>query len=590
MLRRGFLGLVLVVVAAGLQAQQVRVVSPPMGWNSWDSYGLTITEAQFRDNVRVMKDKLLPFGWRYAVVDEGWYFENPQDRSKPLTLRYAIDKHGRYVPVPVRFPSAVEPKRLGPVRSACCGGAVPMTTLQATVEETSFRPLADWVHAQGLLFGIHIVRGIPRVSVERQLPIEGSGFHAQDAADTTDACPWDPTNWGVQDNAAGQAWYDSLLRQYAGWGVDLLKVDCIADHPYKAAEIRMIRRAMDKAGRPMVLSLSPGPTALEHADEVGSFANMWRISNDVWDVWESKPGSDFPQSLKGQFDRAAAWVPMDFGAGRWPDLDMLPLGELRPSPGWGRPRSSKLNLDEQRTMLTLWAMKQSPLILGANLTLLDEATLKLVTNRDLIHLDQALEMHSGQVQPNEGNPPLPASEKDLRIWSAATPELASVDRGGMYAAMFNLGDVPLTVDVSIGDLNLLRSEDKVQSVVLYDVWSGKSLGRVSQVKATIPAHGCLLLRRGRRCSEGCGVPFIPQSARYEWGTRMWCYFEAQSTWKPSSLAREHAGCPARSQCCCRRYRRARFRRGKGWLGGICTFRRASSCFQTACSRRGSELC
>jgi alpha-galactosidase len=252
---------------------------------------------------------------------------------------------------------------------------------------------------------------------------------------------------------------------------------------------------MDKAGRPMVLSLSPGPTALEHADEVGSFANMWRISNDVWDVW-SNPGKDFPQSLKGQFDRAAAWAPMDFGPGRWPDLDMLPLGELRPSPGWGQPRASRLTVGEEKTMLTLWAMKQSPLILGANLTLLDEGTLKLLTNRDLLHLDQARGMSGGQVQPNDENPPLPVWEKDLRIWSAATPELSESDRGGMYAAMFNLGDAPLVIDKSVGDLNLLRGADQVRAVVVYDVWGGRSLGKVSRVKATIPAHGCLLLRRG----------------------------------------------------------------------------------------------
>ncbi len=137
-----------------------------MGWNSWDAYGLTITEAQFRANVAVLHDKLLPFGWRYAVIDEGWYFENPEDRPKPDTLHYAIDPHGRYVPVPARFPSAVGKM----VVSAYAG---PQPKLAATIEETSFKPLADWVHAQGLLFGIHIVRGIPRVSVERNLPIAG---------------------------------------------------------------------------------------------------------------------------------------------------------------------------------------------------------------------------------------------------------------------------------------------------------------------------------------------------------------------------------------------------------------------------------
>src|ERR1700678_3038976 len=241
--------------------------TPPMGWNSWDAYGLTITEDQFRANVKVEANTLKSFGWTYAVIDEGWFLKNPEDRPRPDLLKYQIDANGRYIPVPARFPSSI------------ATGAAP--------ETASFKALGDYVHSQGLKFGIHIVRGIPRVAVDANLPIADSAFHATDAADTSDACPWDPTNWGIKNTPAGQAWYDSLLTQYASWGVDLLKVDCIADHPYKIDEIRMIRRAIDtataKTGRPIVLSLSPGPTAIEHAAEVGELANMWRISNDIWD-------------------------------------------------------------------------------------------------------------------------------------------------------------------------------------------------------------------------------------------------------------------------------------------------------------------
>jgi hypothetical protein len=341
--------------------------TPPMGWNSWDAYGLTITEDQFRANAQALDYKLKQFGWNYAVIDEGWFFLNPEDRPTPDKLHYAIDAFGRYVPVPARFPSAASPHHEN-------GSPTPATPMkfEATIyDDTSFKPLADWVHSQGLKFGIHIVRGIPRASVERNLPIANSAFHAADAADTSDACPWDPTNWGIQNNAAGQAWYDSLLTQYAGWGVDLIKIDCIASHPYKPAEIRMIRRAIDHAGRPMVLSLSPGPTALEDAAEVAAEAQMWRISDDVWDLWTKEhPDRDFPQSLTGQFVNTAAWAQYA-KPGNWPDADMLPLGELRPSPGDGAPRTTRLTLTEQQTMLTLWAMARSPLILGANLTLLD---------------------------------------------------------------------------------------------------------------------------------------------------------------------------------------------------------------------------
>ncbi len=436
-----------------------------MGWNSWDAYGLTITEPQFRANVEVLKAKLLPFGWQYAVIDEGWFLVNPQDRSRPGDLRYAIDSHGRYVPVPARFPSAGQESA---ERGSTTG------TYRASMEDTSFAALGGWVHAQGLKFGIHIVRGVPRASVERNLPIEGSSFRAQDAADQNDACPWDPTNWGVKDDAAGQAWYDALLRQYAGWGVDFLKVDCISDHPYKGSEIEQIRRAIDKAGRPMVLSLSPGPTDLSHAPEIEALANMWRISDDIWDYWQKRPGhsADAPQSIKEQFARLAAWEPYA-RPDHWPDADMLPLGELRPSPGEGKPRSTRLTLPEQRTQITLWAIARSPLIVGANLTLLDRSTLDLLTHRDLLRVNQTA-THSAQI----------FQQGDLIGWRADLP-------GGEKAlALFNVGDTEMNLTRQLSDFGKDLG-DRAWNV--RNVWGGDAIIPGSAFVERIPPHDCVLL-------------------------------------------------------------------------------------------------
>ncbi len=447
-------------------------LTPPMGWNSWDSYGLTITEEQFRANVKVEANEFKSFGWNYAVIDEGWFFYNPEDRPKPDTLHYAIDANGRYVPVPARFPSVQTSQSVQPPPAAA--PVAPAPKLIATVQSTSFKPLADWVHSQGLKFGIHIVRGIPRASVERNLPIANSTFHATDAADTTDACPWDPTNWGVKNNAAGQAWYDSLLSQYAGWGVDLIKVDCIASHPYKADEIRMIRKAIDKTGRPIVLSLSPGPTSLDNAAEVGSLAQMWRISDDFWDLWSSNSSNAFPQSLTGQFVNTAAWAQFA-KPGNWPDADMLPLGELRPVPGDGQPRTTRLTPTEQQTLLTLWAMARSPLILGANLTLLDDATLKLLTNPDLIRIDQTA-THSSQVLHDE----------DIIVWTADLPP-DSPD-GTIALALFNIGESQVVLDSSFEAYNLEAATYRVK-----DVWTGKTLNKVSSIESlALEPHACVL--------------------------------------------------------------------------------------------------
>ena len=441
--------------------------TPPLGWNSWDAYGLTITEPQFRANVDVFKDKLKPFGWRYAVIDEGWFLENPQAHSTPEKLAFAIDAHGRYVPVPAEGNRAGTSGKSSPAT----GSTAPGETNPATIEETSFAALGSYVHAEGLKFGIHIVRGIPRVSVARNLPIEGSSFHAADVADTTDLCPWDATNYGVKDNAAGQAWYDSLLRQYAGWEVDLIKVDCIADHPYKLSEIEQIRRAIDKTGRPMVLSLSPGPTALSHATEVSALSNMWRIADDHWDVWFSG-GKPFPQGVKDQFARLAAWEPYA-GPGHWPDADMLPIGQLKPAPGWGAPRASGLTPDEQRTEVTLWAIARSPLIIGGNLPLLDPTTTALLTNREVLRISQTA-LRSAQV----------LHEGALIAWRADMPG------GGKAIALFNLGETEIAPNKLLSDFGAdLGGRDWKVS----NVWDGGAAVAGRQFVERIQPHGCVLL-------------------------------------------------------------------------------------------------
>ncbi|MGZ3305492.1 MAG: glycoside hydrolase family 27 protein [Asticcacaulis sp.] len=423
---------------------QVLAAQPPMGWNSWDAYGLAITESDFRANVDVLARSLKPSGWGYAVIDEGWFLHNPQDRPTPEKLVYVIDGNGRYIPDPARFPSALDHG-----------------------QNTGFAAIGADVHAKGLKFGIHIVRGIPRESVAKNLPVAGSHFRARDVADTSDACPWDPTNWGVKDTPAGQAWYDSLIAQYAAWGVDYLKVDCISDHPYKPAEIRMIHRAIEKSGRPIVLSLSPGPTSPGIVNEIRPWAQLWRISDDVWDYW-SNTGA-WPRGLKEHFDLVSGWAPLA-APGGWPDADMLPIGYLGPTPGFGEARPTRLTPVEQRSMITLWAMARSPLILGANLTKLDDDTLKLLTNRTVIDIDQN---GHGQHQVMRGGYTV--------VWSSQGQD------GKRYLAVFNLDDKPARERNSYVFYNLGRTYRA------RDVWEDKDLGRGDGIDVTVPAHGAVLL-------------------------------------------------------------------------------------------------
>lgn len=424
-----------------------------MGWNSWDAYGLTIDEADFRANVQVLAG-LKQYGWQYAVIDEGWYMQNPFGKDT-AEQKYLYDSNGLLLPVEARFPSSAN--------------------------NAGFKPLGDWVHRLGLKFGIHVMRGIPKQVVDQNLPIAGSSFHAADAADKDATCPWNDANYGVADNPAGQAYYDAMMKRYAEWGVDFIKVDCISDHPYRPTEIRQVAEAIRRSGRPMVLSLSPGPTSLSHAAEVAKYAQMWRITDDHWDVWSSKKNgsSEFPFGLGEEFDRIAAWAQY-VKPGNWPDPDMLPEGSLTPRPGWGEPRQSRYTHDEQRTEITLWAISRSPLIFGGNLTKLDDFTRSLLTNKEILDINQTA------VESKPVNN-LPAGFGNARVWFASSGKGSVPD---FYFAFFNLEDKPLTLHFRWNDVRLSFSGKHAAT----NLWDGSKSAPSEEMTVELPAHGSAIYR------------------------------------------------------------------------------------------------
>jgi len=434
---------------ATLDSATLLAATPPMGWNSWDAYGETVSETDIRANAEWMAEHLKSFGWQYVVVDSGWYVTNHSAGTNADSAQFSLDAHGRYTPAVNAIPSAAQSR--------------------------SFKPLADYVHSLGLKFGIHILRGIPKEAVRKNLPIAGSSFHAVDAANTSDTCPWNPFNYGLDaSKPAAQAYYDALAQQYAGWGVDFLKVDCIADHPYKGDEIRLISQALGRTGRPMVLSLSPGPAALEKAEELRQYAQMWRLSDDVWDLWHSD--TQFPWGIGNQFARAAKWAAFS-GPGHWPDADMLPIGRLEPAAGWGKPRATRLTQDEQRTQLTLWSIFRSPLMMGGNLTRCDEWTKSLLTNAEVLAVDQ----HS------TGNHAVVTTEK-AAVWRARP---ASGE--GYYLALFNLDSSAQTFEYSWKEVGLPETNYRLR-----DLWEHQDLAPAESLTATLASHASVLYRVSSR--------------------------------------------------------------------------------------------
>jgi alpha-galactosidase len=419
--------------------------TPPMGWNSYDGYGIIINEGDFKANADWFAKHLAPFGWQYVVIDAEWYVTDPIPEGNSKTFHFTMDGFGRYLPATNRFPSAAG--------------------------DAGFKPLADYVHHLGLKLGIHILRGIPRQAVEKNLAIAGSQYHAAEAADTSDTCPWNYDNYGVDaSKPAGQAYYDSIAQLYSSWGVDLIKADCISSHPYKGEEIRLLSTALQKTGRPMVLSLSPGPAPIEKADELRQYAQMWRISDDIWDVWHSD--RPYPQGVVDQFANAAKWAQFS-QPGHWPDADMLPIGLLGPAPGWGKPRDTRLTHDEQRTLFTLWAMLRSPLMVGGELPAADEWTVSLLTNPEVIAVDQ----HSMNSHPV-------ISTEQTVVWLSQPSS-----GGGYYLAAFNISPAAEKVQYQWNALGLTAAEYKVR-----DLWERKNRGVAKTIDLSLNSHGCALYR------------------------------------------------------------------------------------------------
>lgn len=414
-------------------------LTAPMGWNSWDCYGPSVTEETVRKNARYMAEHLKPCGWEYIVVDIQWYEPAASVHAYHPFAELCMDGYSRLIPAENRFPSSA-------------GGR-------------GFAPLADYVHSLGLKFGIHIMRGIPRQAVHRNTPLLGTDRTARQIARSDSICHWNTDMYGVDPEKEGAgAYYDSLFALYASWGVDFVKCDDICrELPDAEGELALLRRAMDRCGREMVLSLSPGPALLEKAELYKQVCQMWRITDDFWDRWEL---------LYAMFERAEKWC-VHAGPGHWPDADMLPVGPLRLNDGpdgWTR-----FTPDEQITMMTLWSIFRSPLMIGGEMTGFDRFTLDLLTNEGILGMHRnARHAHPLWRRTVGGS--------EYAVWAAGGGE------GETYAALFNLGERRGRISVSLEELGAAGPSP------VTELWSGETWAALSSIEAELPPHGARAYR------------------------------------------------------------------------------------------------
>jgi alpha-galactosidase len=404
--------------------------TPTMGWNSWDAFGASVTEAEYLDNARILAERLLPAGYDLATVDIQWYEAGATSSWYRPFAPLVLDAFGRPQPAVNRFPSASGNR--------------------------GFAPLAAQVHRLGLRFGVHVMRGIPRQAVGLELPIAASRWRCHEVADVRSTCAWNTDMCGVNaDHPGAFDWYRAWFAQLAEWGVDFVKVDDIAAPDYHGREVELIRRAIDATGRRIVLSLSPGPAPLEQGAHLQAHANQWRVCNDFWDTW--------PQ-LRDNLANLVKWAPYA-RAGAWPDADMLPVGKigLRNFDGDGHgERDTRFSRDEQLLMLTAWTCARSPLILGSDLRRLDDWTLGVLTNPEVL----ALLRVSGS-----------------REWHGMPQGYRFVCSGaqGTWAAWLNTGDAPWSVRLPDWAPDARR-----------DCWARADLPARSR-SLVVPPHGARLV-------------------------------------------------------------------------------------------------
>ena len=438
--------------------------TPPMGWNSFDSYGVYLYEEAAMSNIEAFAEKLKPHGYEYFVIDAGWFgeFELQEGTIYPAekhAVKLKFNEYGLLQPSDTYFPNGMQ-------------------------------HIIDRCHELDIKFGIHLMRGIPRAAVKANTPVKGTKYFAQDIADTTSICVWNHQNYGIDMSKPGaQEFYNSLINQMAEWGVDFIKYDDIVPFP---EEVKAVANAIAQCGRPIVLSLSPGGKVDPDHLEAFKRSHMLRITADIWDD---------QKGIDECFEAWSKWQGKE-EPGFWIDMDMIPFGQLQlmsPKPagvqghesknelldkmkagelanfellaGKGFTRWSEFTKDQMYTFITLRALSASPLMMGGDLPTLDDFSLKLITDKDILECNQNGVMGS-LVYESEG----------IEIWN--TPKKNS--KGG-WIGVFNRNKELKSISLKPDNLGA----DFISSTKLLDVWNNKE---VSALDFEINANGVAFLK------------------------------------------------------------------------------------------------
>jgi alpha-galactosidase len=420
--------------ALGVATKSFRIIvgdkialTPPMGWSSWNCWGDAVSQDKVLASARAMAEKgLSQHGWTYINIDDGWQ-----------------GKRGGEL-------NAIQPNKKFP----------------------DMKKLADEIHDLGLKFGIYsgpwrgTYAGYPGGSSDN-----ADGTYAW--VESGDVNEFFKLNKDPKAPGAKQNWVNWKLgkfsfakqdaMQWSLWGVDYLKYDWF---PNDVPTTKVMAEALRETGRDIVYSLS-NTGIYDNAPDYVRLANIWRTTGDINDSWESVNRLGFMQ------DRWAAYT----GPGHWSDPDMLVVGKV----GWGPSlHSTHLKPDEQYSHISLWCLLSAPLLIGCDIAQIDEFTLSLLSNDEVLAIDQdSLGKQATQI-----------SNRDGKIIYAKTLE------DGSYAVgLFNVSGAESSISVNWGPWGTLATPDGASKFTVRDLWRQKELGKFqSKFEAKVPSHGVVLVR------------------------------------------------------------------------------------------------
>ncbi len=424
--------------------------TPFLGWNSYNCYGIHINEKLTWENLEAFIQKLKPHGYEYFVLDAGWYkhYDLKKGEAWPTDgdkSHLTMDEFGRFIPTPGYFPNG-------------------------------FKAIVDYAHKHGVKFGLHLMRGISRQAVEKNLPIKGTKYFARDIANVKDTCNWSNLNYGVDmDKPGAQEYYNSIVELVASWGVDFLKYDDIV---HKPREINAVANAIEKTGKRIVLSISPGDDIDPKNFDTYKRADMIRISRDIWDLKED---------IEISFDRWDKMLPYA-DKGFWLDMDMIPFGHIRVDypisknklkSGRGYERMDYFSYAQKKSFITQRAMAASPLFMGGALTTSPKSVFELITDHDMLACNQ--NGVTGKLVTRISD----YSEK-VDIWK--TPVKNNDNEG--WIGVFNRKAYLELIKI---DKEKLGLKPKMK-YSLYDIWGKKIIDDADSFIFEIPADDVVFIR------------------------------------------------------------------------------------------------